>query len=62
VKNDLIIKVHPIVKHIANYCGIESMTKRNMVNAMKMKKMLVTRSKQKYMSDFIEGTLLEATK
>lgn len=45
---------------MANFCGISTMTGRNMVNAIKMKKTPVAKNKPKYMSAFAEGTLLVA--
>lgn len=59
-KNDPIIKAQPSVKQIANFCGISTMTGRNIVNATKMKKTPVARSSPKYTRDFPEGTLLVA--
>lgn len=54
------INEHPIVKHIANFCGIKTMTGRNMVNAIKIKNTPAARSRPKYMSDFPDGTVLVA--
>jgi len=51
---------HPRVKQMANFCGISTMTGRNIVKAMKMKKTPLARSKPKYMSAFPEGILLVA--
>lgn len=59
-KKDPIIKAHPSVKQIANFCGINTITGRNMVNAIKTKNTPVARNKPKYMRAFPEGTLLVA--
>lgn len=45
---------------MANFCGISTMTGRNMVNAMNTRKTPLARSSPKYMSDFPDGTLLVA--
>lgn len=49
-----------MVKQIANFWGISTMTGKNMVNAMKTKNTPAPRSSPKYMRDFPEGTLLVA--
>jgi|APAra0007618257_1042622.scaffolds.fasta_scaffold07180_2 hypothetical protein len=54
------INPHPRVKQIANFCGISTMTGRNMVKAMKMKNTPLARSKPKYIKAFPEGILLVA--
>lgn len=54
------IKQHPRVKQRANFCGTNTMTGRNIVNAMKIKNTPVARSSPKYMRDFPEGILLVA--
>lgn len=59
-KKDPIIKAHPSVKQIANFCGINTITGRNMVNAIKTKNTPVARNNPKYMRAFPEGTLLVA--
>jgi hypothetical protein len=59
-KNDRIINRQPRVKHIANFRGITTITGRNMIKAMKMKKMPVARSMPKYRRAFPEGRLLAA--
>jgi hypothetical protein len=52
------MKAHPIVKQIANFCGIITMTGKNIVNAMKTRKMPLARKRPKYMRDLPDGTLL----
>lgn len=54
------IKAQPREKQIANFWGINTITGRNMVNAMKIKNTPLARSSPKYMRDFPEGTLLAA--
>jgi len=54
------MKPHPRVKQIANFCGISTITGRNMVKARKTKNTPVASSKLKYIRAFPEGTLLVA--
>ena len=59
-KNEPTMKAHPIVKQIANFWGFSTITGRNMVKPMKIKKTPAARKKPKYTRDFPDGTLLVA--
>lgn len=59
-KKEPMMKAQPMVKQIANFWGIITITGRNMVNAIKMKKTPAARSRPKYMIDFPDGTVLVA--
>lgn len=59
-KKEPIMNTHPIVKQIANFWGISTMTGRNIAKAIKTKKIPAARSKEKYIRDFPEGTLVAA--
>lgn len=54
------MKAHPIVKQIANFWGFNTITGRNIVNEMKIKKIPEARNSPKYTKDFPDGTLLVA--
>lgn len=59
-KNEPTMKAHPIVKQIANFWGFRTITGRNIVKAIKIKKTPEARKIPKYIRDFPEGTLLVA--
>lgn len=54
------INIQPIVKHKANFCGIRTMTGRNMLIAMKIKNTPTASNRPKYIRAFPVGTLVVA--